>query len=214
MEAHKFNGEVCDINLSEHLRMGQFVDVEIKAVRRRFHTTLVGFKEPNYLIVELPDVKKYGYLKDDISDQAIMVVRTIFEKTSGECIAFTSRAMTKLTFPDKLLFLSFPTDIISKELRKEPREVVSISAKMCHEKRSDDDHKVMGIITNISRGGCHFELEASNIAAIKKERVVMEFSSPKNHSQLNLLADVRSQRKEGSRISVGLSFCEGYEYPD
>lgn len=171
---------------------------------------MVGFKEPDYIIIELPDLNKYGYLRDDIADEGIMVVRTIFEKTSGDCIAFTSRAMTKLTFPDKLLFLSFPTDIITKELRKEPREFVSISAKMSHEERCNN--KVMGKITNISRGGCSFELEANNIVAVKEQRVVMEFPSPKSNCTITLLADVRSQRKDGNRILVGLSFCDGHEY--
>lgn len=208
MEAHKFTGESYELNLSDHLRMGQFVDIEIKAVRRRFHSKLIGFKEPEYIIVELPDIRKYGYLRDDINDQSGMVVRAIFEKTSGECIAFNSRALNKLTFPDKLLFLSFPKDVISKDLRKEVREVVNIEANMCHSESCSGEHKVVGKIVNLSSGGCSFELNAENILSVKKEQVVMEFTPPGQSQPLHLWADVRSQRKEGNTISVGLAFHE------
>lgn len=212
MEAHKFNGQAYELNLCDHLRIGQFIDVELKAVKRRFRSKLIGFKDSEYFVIELPDVKKYGYLRDSIEEQSVLIIRTIFEKTSGECIAFTSRAMAKLTFPDKLLFISFPKDVVSKELRREERETVSIFAKIFQHESTDDDKKVSGIISNISQGGCAFELHAKNIAGVKQGEVFIEFECPQKQEPMRLKAEVRSQRKEGTKILVGMAFCDGSEY--
>lgn len=208
MEAHKISGESYRLNLSDHLRMGQFVDVEIKTARKRFHSKIVGLKEPEYIIVELPDIRKYGYLKDTITDQDDIIIRSVFEKTTGQCIAFNTRPLHKLSFPDKLLFLSFPTDLISSELRKEVRESVDIKAFITHSSSSNEmkEHKITGKITNLSPGGCHFEMPKEQMAMLKEERVTIEFVPPGQHSAIKKYALICSHHKEDDVYALGLAF--------
>ncbi|UAA38322.1 flagellar brake protein [Paraneptunicella aestuarii] len=210
MEAHKLNGEAYTLYLRDHLRAGQFVDIEIKTVKKRFHSKLIGLKESEYLIVELPDIRKYGYLKDEITDQASIVVRAIFEKTSGECIAFNSRALAKTTLPDKLLFISFPTDLISTELRKEVRETVDIKAFISHGDTiyESNDRKVEGRITNISPGGCHFEIPHERAMILKEKKVIVEFVPPGQDEAVKRFAFIRSLHKCEDLYALGLAFEE------
>lgn len=115
--------------LSEQLRMGQFIDVELQNVSKdRFKTRIIGGIDKEYLVLEQPDIRKYGLLKDNMDELDLPVLRTIFETTSGDCIAFNSCVMCKVSHPDKLLFVSYPEQVFNKCLRCGEREQIKLSA--------------------------------------------------------------------------------------
>lgn len=212
MEAHQSNGQINDIELIDHLRPGLFIEVEIKSNKKRFRSHIVGLKEGEYLVAELPDCKKYGNLKEELLEQDPLVIRTIFEKTSGECVAFSCRALSKVTFPDKLLFVSYPSALFCKQLRREERTLVDVKTHVSFLASDKTDIQTEGKIINLSQGGCCVQLHIEEMCHIKQGKVLLTFTSPDNHNTQKLVAAIRSHKKECSRLILGLAFCEENEY--
>ncbi len=212
MEAHQPNGEVQEIELVDHLRPGLFVEVEIKSSKKRFRSHIIGLKDDEYLVMELPDPKRYNGLKEAIIEQESLIIRTIFEKTSGECAAFSCRVLSKVTFPDKLLFVSFPHSLCCKQLRREKREFVSVKAHISFLSSDNENIHANGTIIDLSHGGCCLQLGKDEVSHVKQEKVVVTFTSPNTQTAQKLVASIRSHKKEQSRLILGLAFCEENEY--
>lgn len=211
MEAAKTNGFKYKINLSDHLRVGQHVDVEIKEVKKRFTSKVVGFSLHEYLIVQMPDVAKFGFIKDELKDDRNLIMRSVFECTTGEAAAFNCSVLTRINSPCKLLITSFPKKIITHELRREDRERTQIPAKIFQSIGDDEDRKYEGTIVNLSAGGCAFELNReTHVRKIKKEEIYIEFIPEGSGIPVTLHADVRSQKVNSAAILVGLAFKEEF----
>lgn len=191
--------------LFDNISMGQFVDVEIQNhLRDRFKSYIVGAKDKQYLIFEQPDVKKYGYVRDQLEDGVVLVVRTICEKTTGECLAFRTELKGVNNHPYKLLFVNFPDEIQMRELRRERRQYYRHPAQIFTVKHGS---RMSGLITDISAGGCRFELEVDDgVRGIKQEYVQVELMHPDDGRIVEVTAKVCSQRKQHKTISIGLAF--------
>lgn len=189
----------------DNVRMGQFVDVEIQNhLRDRFKTFLVGAKEHHYLILEQPDSKRYGFIRDQLVDGIPLVIRTICEKTTGECLAFRSVLQGFTNHPHKLVYVSFPDEIQMRELRREQRKAYRKPAQIYMTKESS---RMVGVITDISAGGCRFEFEVGeSVRGIKQEYVYIELEHPESGDLQEVYAKVCSQRKEHNLVSIGLAF--------
>lgn len=189
----------------ENLRMGQYVDIEIQNhMRDRFKSSLVGAKEGHYLILEQPDVKKYGYVRDQLKDGIALVFRTICEKTTGECLAFRTELRGVVNHPSKLVIINFPDEIQLRELRREQRKQYTKPAQIFP---PNSDTRIDGVITDISAGGCRFELEVGDsVRGVKSEFVMVELQHPETGELVVVGARVCSQRKQYNLISIGLAF--------
>ncbi|MFT6899495.1 MAG: c-di-GMP-binding flagellar brake protein YcgR [Paraglaciecola sp.] len=191
--------------ISHNVRMGQFVDVEIlNELHDRFKSFLIGAKDGKYLVLEQPDSKRYGFVRDQLCEGQSIVIRTICEQTTGECIAFRSVVEGIINHPRRLLFVSFPDDIQKRELRGEQRTAIRYPAEIYMMKKAN---RIKGVITDISDGGCRFEFRAGEtVKGIKQEYIYIEFEHPDTGQVLELTSKVCSQRKEMDVISIGIAF--------
>jgi len=194
--------------LTEQLRVGQYVDIELQNISKdRFKTKIVGCKPSHYLVLEQPDIKKYGLLKDKLEELELLVLRTIFERTNGDCVAFNAYVMCKVSHPDKLLFVTYPEKIFHKCLRSEERKQVHFNA--CVYQEHNKQRRVDGVITNISSGGCCFECGVdSSVSGLKPDELTLELSMPDGAHKKVLHAELRSQRKVKGKLNIGFAFTD------
>lgn len=193
--------------LSNTLSAGQTMLIEIKVLRNQFKTELIGYRENEYLICRLPDVKKYGYLRDRIKPKSGMIVRTICENTTGEVAAFESKAIGKLSHPDQLLFLSYPRQVITHALRKEVRQQTVLDAVLYPIGENREEGSIHGQVINVSNHGCGFEFSADGLKKIDEKTVLVEVPTGK-HPQFKVprKVSIRSQRYRRKKMFVGLEF--------
>ena len=197
-----------DVNVFvQNASVGQYINVEImNKDRERFNSTLVGLKSQQYLLLELPSLLKYGSLRDQLLLGQSLVIRTICEKTTGECMGFRTNVEGVIKTPYPVFFVTFPASVETRELRAEVRNQSAIAATIY--KHEDSDH-IAGLITDISAGGCCFELEVEDaVAGIKAKTMHVQFIDPETGAEKVKLGKVCSQRKTGNRISLGFAFID------
>lgn len=197
-------------SMVDHMRVGQTMDVEIvTAKKERFYTKLVGCKDGKYLILELPDEAKYGNIKELLTEQTWLVIRTILEHTSGMAIAFESLTLSKISYPARLFFIKYPETIVTRGLRREDRKQVRIKAQLYQTKEASQQERIDGFIVNISSGGCCFECNVDKgVRSIKQTNVIIELAENVKGYNLVNMAEVRSQKKVKQTMTIGLAFEE------
>lgn len=196
-------------DLTNHVQVGQFVSVEISNIHRdRFSTRLVGMLESKYVILELPSIIKRGELMDRLIMNSTLTIRTICERTTGECLGFQTKVESIVKHPYPLFFATFPVEMFTYELRSEERIETFLPAKIY---KDDGAHTVLGTITDISKGGCKFIVEDEAFLAPLKEVQTLHISYPDPARGVDNVRFVRicSKRKQGRKsVALGLSFIE------
>lgn len=196
-------------SLIHHVQVGQYVSVEVSNIHRdRFSTRLVGMLDPKYLILELPSIVKRGELMDRLILNNTLTIRTICERTTGECLGFQTKVDAIVKHPYPLFFASFPLEIFTYELRREERLETLLPAKIY---KDDGTHTVAGTITDISKGGCRFIIENEALLANFGNTQTLHISHPDPARGSDIVRFVRicSKRKHGKRsVALGLEFIE------
>jgi c-di-GMP-binding flagellar brake protein YcgR len=191
--------------IARKFTLGQIFDIEVPdAGRTRFQSPLVGMREGKYLLAELPSLTRHGNLRDQLVERQQIIIRTICEKTTGECLGFKSFIQAKLKQPDQLMFLSFPASVQIHELRDEKRMLVQMEAKLvCNQ----GERIIFGILTDLSAGGCRFEYEAGAEAPpAQGDAAEVCFEHPETGRIENRIVIVRSARSHQTTLRVGLAF--------
>lgn len=196
-------------DLINHVQVGQYVSVEVSNIHKdRFSTRLVGMLESKYVILELPSIVKRGELMDRLILNNALTIRTICERTTGECLGFQTKVESIVKHPYPLFFASFPVEMFTYELRSEERLETLLPAKIY---KDDGAHTVMGTITDISKGGCKFIIESEALLAHFKDVQTLHISYPDPARGTDAVRFVRicSKRKHGKKsIALGLGFIE------
>ena len=192
-------------SIARKFALGQILDIEVQDVgKTRFQGTLLGMKEGRYLVTDLPSLTQHGNLRDRLLDDQELIVRTICEKTTGECLGFKSYIHARLKVPDQLLFITFPPDVRIHELRNEKRLLVSLSATAQIVGRPE---LIRSTLTDLSAGGCRFEFMATEKNLMQRDtRVQIEFKHPESGQALSKPGTVRSVRYINDLCSVGMAF--------
>lgn len=191
--------------ISRKFTLGQVLDIEVPdANRTRFQSPLVGMKEGKYLVTELPSLTRHGNLRDHLTERQQIIIRTICEKTTGECLGFKSYIQAKLKQPDQLMFISFPASVQIHELRDEKRMLVLLDAKLvCNQ----GERVIFGLLTDLSSGGCRFEYEpGSEALPVRDERAEICFEHPESGRIENRPVRMCSIRSHQNLTRVGLAF--------
>jgi hypothetical protein len=191
--------------ISRKFALGQILDIEVPDVSRtRFQSPLLGLREGKYLLTELPSLTRHGNLRDQLVERQQVIIRTICETTTGECLGFKSFIQAKLKVPDQLMFLSFPSSVQIHELRDEKRMVVQLEAKMvCNQ----GERIIFGILTDLSGGGCRFEYVAGADAPLARDdEAEICFEHPETGKIENRTVRVRSVRTHQNALRLGMAF--------
>jgi hypothetical protein len=194
-------------NVSRALSVGQKFNIEISTLRRNYVTELLGFKYRDYLICQLPDLKKHGYLRDQLQIGTSVFIRTICESTTGEVVAFKSVVLSKISHPYPMVFYSYPKQIKVQPLRKELRLHTSIDSILTHKNAAGKVISIEGVITNRSENGCAFEYASDVKTIIEQQVVTIRHSnvkgSPKSRESS---VHIRSERYFDHIMTVGLEY--------
>lgn len=191
--------------IARKFTLGQVLDIEVPdAGRTRFQSPLLGMREGKYLLTELPSLTRHGNLRDQLVDRQQIIIRTICEKTTGECLGFKSSIQARLKHPDQLLFLSFPMSVQVHELREEKRMMLLLDAKLVF---NQGERIIFGLLTDLSSGGCRFEYEAGAEAPPQRDDVAeICFEHPETGRVENRAISVRSVRAHQNLLRLGLAF--------
>jgi hypothetical protein len=193
--------------IARKFALGQILDIEIQdSGKVRFQGPLLGMREGKYLVTDLPSVTRHGTLRDRLLDEQELIVRTICERTTGECLGFKSRIYARLKSPDPLLFISYPPEVQVHELRSESRLLVYQRATLMLDELGQ---AIPGVLTDLSASGCRFEVEGADRWQVKRdENVRIEFVHPENGGLLTKAGTVRSVRNQNNFLSVGMAFAK------
>ncbi len=200
--------KIRDINFfAQNAAIGQFISVEIaNSNRESFKTHLVGCKTGSYLILEIPSLLDAGNVKDLLVLDRKLIIRTICERTTGDCMGFYSTVQGILKVPYPVFFASYPEELETRELRAEKRLVTSIPCVMFKQENGD---KMPGYITDLSNGGCRFDLVVQEeVVKVKVNSIYLRYVDPATNVEVTRLSEVCSQRKTGNVMSIGFSFTQ------
>lgn len=200
--------------LIHHVQMGQYVSVEVSNVHRdRFSTRLVGMLDPQYLILELPNIVKRGESIERVLMNNGVTIRMICERTTGQCLGFQTKVDALERHPYPLFFASFPSEIVTYELRREERIDTLLPARLYD---VDDSGAVEGTITDISRGGCRLVIDGETFVARFGTAETLHIVHPDPARGCDAVKSVRvcSKRKYGSKsLALGLEFLDAQGKP-
>ena len=206
MEQAKIKRDTSD--LINQVQIGQFISVEIKNLHRdRFNTRLIGMLDGECLILELPSIVKRGEQLERLLYNNTLVIRTICEGTTGDCLGFQTQVGAIIKNPIPLFFASYPQEVVKHELRREERIDTLLPAKLHNEDRT---LTVAGTITDISSGGCRLVLEGEELlSGFDTGTMRISFYSPELGGETVKGVRICSQRRKGRRgIALGLAFIE------
>ncbi|MES2604062.1 MAG: flagellar brake protein [Pseudomonadota bacterium] len=198
---------VRDVNFFvENAAMGQFVSVEIVGRNRdTFKTRLLGCRSGGYLILEIPGLLEAGNVRTQLIPGREVIVRTICEKTTGDCMGFYSSVIDVVRVPYPIVFIKFPTEVETRELRVEKRLPTWIPGALY---MKEGESELAGTITDLSSGGCRFELHVDEaVVRIKAKSLYLRYTDPETGQETKRLCEVCSQRRlAGTQMSIGFSF--------
>lgn len=194
---------------------GTIIDVEAsKPKGARFKSRLIGVDPGNFLILKMPDLTRAPFLKEALVETNPLVVRFMAEDNSGECLAFRSAVKWLVGYPVKMLFIAFPENIETRQLRTQSRAQTRVPAKILSEIESVNvagemvEVSVPGVIVDISKNGCRFTFKApKNTKGLKSKDVQVQLSLGEQDS-LTIPGEVCNQKAENDNFSVGIKFTQ------
>lgn len=195
------------------LQPGKNMDLQINnPVPLRLKLSLVGYELGKYILLKYPRVTNTSEYKDVLVEGNIIIVRYLMEGSKGECFAFRSAIKHVATYPEKFLFLEYPSKIENRQLRTQQRTSIHIPAViMIEEDENNKEMKISGSISDISLKGCGFLFKSkSSSTNVNKRRVYVCLQSPAG-VDMKLSAQVCNSRNEKGVVSVGIQFVEADE---
>lgn len=199
---------VRDTNFfAENASIGQFISVEVASESRfSFKTHLVGCKTGSYLVLEIPSIQEAGNVREHLVLDRSLIIRTICERTTGDCIGFYSSVLGIVRVPYPVLFASYPQEVETRELRTEKRQTLMIPALMY---KNEGGEQMSGHVIDHSSGGCRFEIVVpDDVIKLKANLMHLRYLDPDTQREAVRLCRVCSQRKLGNRLSIGFAFLQ------
>ncbi|WP_300317814.1 flagellar brake protein [Idiomarina sp.] len=189
---------------------GQKIEVQLTSsnVPARFFTEFIGAINDRWLILNMPDARKYSDLRDFIEERIPVVVRFVLEAGNGEICAFRSDINYIVSHPTKMLFIRWPNEVEYRVIRKGRRFDAFLPMVLEGQSTEGDKVSLKGHVLDVSETGCRVkhELPESNDKILwengSKVDLVIE---QKNNRKVTLKAIVR-QVKRNDHYELGLQF--------
>ena len=176
--------------------------VHLTACGRVFKGYMVGFKSPDYLVIEVPRSAEI----DAGLSEGHAVTGLFF--ASGTAVGFQSIITAFLKRPAWLLFIKYPSSLEKiRNLRSTNRVECNIPCTLL---ASFNLKQHSGMIVDITGGGCKCLLTSIPPAHAKmfntEKKVLMEFDL--GHGKTKFFGEVSNLKREGATISLGVRFCD------
>jgi|SRR5208337_312013 len=190
-------------NLLNRLLMETGRPLHLTACGRVFKGYFVGFKPPEYLVIEVP--------RSTEIDAALTQCRVVVGSfcVSGTVIRFESSVTAYLKRPAWLLLVRYPSALEKiHDLRSSLRAKCSIPCTLV---TLFNLNQYSGLIVDINAGGCRcipssISSSQAEMLSDSEKKVLLEFELPGSHGMKRLFGEVASIKREGTEISFGIKF--------
>lgn len=141
----------------QQLKVGQRVEIQVSGtnVPARFQTDFIGAIKGRWVMVSMPEAKRYGELREQLHEDVPLIVRFVLENDNGEICAFRTDINFVVSHPTKMLFLDWPKQVESRVIRQGRRFDAYLPTKI---ERLGDDNQVTlttdGVVLDVSETGC------------------------------------------------------------
>ena len=191
-------------NLFNRLLMETGRPLHLIARDRVFKGYLVGFKPPEYLIIEAPRSTEI----DAGLGEGHSVIGSFF--ASGTMVRFESSITAYLKRPAWLLFVRYPSSVEKiRDLRSSNRVGCSFP---CILVTLFNLQKYTGLITDINAGGCKCLLTSISHGQVEmfksEKKVLLEFDLTGSPDRKRLFGEVLNVKRDGAKISLGVKFSD------
>jgi len=185
------------------LNIGITFRLQIEERRRRISCELIGIDEGKYLIVKMPPLHTMENVSNLMSKGTEIAVKYMYK---GTMFGFKSQVIELIHNPFKLVFMKYPEEIESLDFRGNERVVCFLPANV-----KIAENIIEGGITDISRAGCLFVIEAPehedriNLLELNNE-IKIGFYLPGIAGELCIDSKQRSVKKDDDGTSLGVEF--------
>ena len=189
---------------------GKLIDIQFNnPIKMRFKLTLVGYDVGKYLILKYPPQSGKSDYIDVLAEGNVAIVRYIVEDDRGECVAFSTTILAISFRPERLIYLAYPKNIESRQLRETSRLKTHIPAKISLTKNYVPESKNLlhGLIIDISPSGCRFSIHVnSGFLALKRRQVFVQIISPLDSKPVIISSFIRNNQMKDNKLNVGIQF--------
>ena len=185
------------------MNIGTIFRLQIKGAKRRLSSELIGIEDGKYLIVRMPPLHTMENVSTLLIKGNEIAVKYMYK---GSIVGFKSQIIDLIYNPFKLVFIEYPEKIESYDFRGHKRVECFLPANI-----KIAEHKIEGCITDISKAGCLFDIEAPgiedsiNMLELNNE-IIVGFHLPGVEQELSATAKQRSIKKDNNSASIGIEF--------
>lgn len=177
------------------LELGTALQLTPEDPDRAVSGELIGMRVGQYLIVR---VSEKNWPKAAPVPEESLQVRYIL---SNDVLGFKTRIIRTVRNPDYLIFLAYPEDVKSCNIRSEKRVECFLPVRMTLENQS-----LEAVIININKNGCLVQVEnCPEIDCCRLTPVTLQLSYGQ-FDTLTLQGDIRTENRQGSQSRFGILF--------
>jgi c-di-GMP-binding flagellar brake protein YcgR len=187
------------------LNIGVIFRLQIKGVKRRLSSELIGIEDGKYLIVKMPSLHTMENISTFLIEGNEIDVKYVYK---GAIFGFQSQIIDFIHKPFKLVFIKYPEKIESYDFRGNKRVECFLPAYI-----KIAEHIIEGCITDISRAGCLFTIETPehessiNLLELNND-ICVGFHLPGIEEVLSVDAKQRSIKRDTDGTSIGIEFIK------
>ncbi len=185
------------------MEIGTLLGIQIKEVETQLTTELIGMEEGEYLIIKMPPLSELG-LTANILYRGNEI--TVKYRHKGTIFGFSSHILGFITNPVQLIFVNYPNKFEDFGLRRSNRIACNLPARVII-----SGNFIEGVITDISKSGCHFTAEISKIehciTSVETDREISTiFNLPDIRKELTISSIQKNITINASDVGIGLEF--------
>ncbi|RUO72964.1 flagellar brake domain-containing protein [Idiomarina ramblicola] len=190
---------------------GQKIEVQLASsnVPARFYSEFIGAVKDRWVIVNMPDARKYKDVRELLQEKTPVIVRFVLENESGEICAFRSEVSYVISHPTKMLFILWPSQVEHRVIRKGRRFDAFLPASVSGQSVKGEEKTFKGHVLDVSESGCRLKHEKpeEKLAELWENgsKIALKIEQ-KNNGDLTLNAMVRQIKQVDDQIELGVQF--------
>lgn len=204
--------DVINVGDSFILPVGSQLQITLDGVAVTLNSLSIGFYPGRYIILNHPYNASLGQITHKLFKGNKITIRYL---NSGNIFAFQSTIIGVTSEPFRLLFITYPTQIVRHNLRKDRRVECYLPAELLGRNKKEEDVisdlAYNGIITDISISGCSFDiLNIPSIQTMPYVRIngliTLRTQLPGIERTIDLFGEIRRMRQDSNKINIGILF--------
>lgn len=199
-----------DFEALNAFRPGDVVDLEITmpAASKRVKTEYLGMHTNNCMLFHIPTSSKWITIRDALTVDNVVVVRSIVEGSAGQVIAYRVKVLKLLSKPAGILITSFPSRIQRIGLRASTRSLPGIAVDIISEVFEGDEN-ASGIIVDLSKHGCKIGLQVKPEWPILIDNTEITLVYMLDGKPVEINAMVKNHKLDNRVVYYGIKFQSG-----